>query len=147
MGGCVSSASAAARYLQSGVCVIPVPAGEKNPNRSGWESLRIRAEDIPKYWSNGQNIGIHTGEPSGWLVDVDLDTQEARKIAGRFLPATLTSGRDSSPDSHWWYYAQGAEYQTFTDLPPDPAQRLEQVVVGLDPAVVERFNHADDAVA
>lgn len=121
----MSSSSAAARYLKSGVCVIPVPAGEKNPNRSGWENLRIGAEDIPRYWSNGQNIGIHTGEPSGWLVDVDLDTPEARKIAGRFLPATLTSGRDSSPDSHWWYYAEGAEYRTFTELPPDSKPILE----------------------
>lgn len=121
----MSSASAAARYVKGGVCVIPVPAGEKNPNRSGWESLRITAEDIPSYWSNGQNIGIHTGEPSGWLVDVDLDTPEARKIAGRFLPVTLTSGRDSSPDSHWWYYAKGAEYQTFTELPPDSKPVLE----------------------
>ena len=42
----MSSSSAAARYVKSGVCVIPVPAGEKNPNRSGWENLRITAEDI-----------------------------------------------------------------------------------------------------
>lgn len=121
----MSSASAAARYVKSGVCVIPVPSGEKNPNRSGWEALRLTEESIPSYFTNGQNIGIHTGEPSGWLVDVDLDTPEARKIAGRFLPATLTSGRASSPDSHWWYYAEGAEYRTFTDLPPESKPLLE----------------------
>lgn len=120
-----SSASAALRYAKSGVCVIPVPSGEKNPGRSGWEALRLTEESIPSYFTNGQNIGIHTGEPSGWLVDVDLDTPEARKIAGRFLPATLTSGRASSPDSHWWYYAEGAEYRTFTDLPPNSKPLLE----------------------
>jgi hypothetical protein len=121
----VSSASAALRYVQRGVCVIPVPSGEKSPGRRGWEDLRITAEDIPSYFTNGQNVGVHTGEPSGWLVDVDLDTPEARKIAGRFLPATLTSGRPSSPDSHWWYYAENAEYRTFSDLAPNGEVLLE----------------------
>lgn len=121
----MSSASAALRYVHRGVCVIPVPSGEKNPGRSGWETLRITEEDVPRYFTNGQNVGIHVGEPSGWLVDIDLDTPEARKIASRFLQATLTSGRSSSPDSHWWYYAEGAEYRTFTDLPPNGGTLLE----------------------
>lgn len=102
-----------------------MPSREKNPGRSGWENLRITEEEVPRYFTNGQNVGIHVGEPSGWLVDVDLDTPEARRIAGRFLPATLTSGRLSSPDSHWWYYAKGAEYRTFTDLAPNGSTLLE----------------------
>lgn len=121
----MSSASAALRYVQGGVCVIPVPPREKSPGRRGWEDLRITAEDIPSYFTNGQNVGVHTGEPSGWFVDVDLDTPEARKIAGRFLPTTLTSGRPSSPDSHWWYYAENAEYRTFSDLAPNGEVLLE----------------------
>jgi len=71
------------------VAVIPVPADEKNPGRFGWEALRITEEEIPNYWTNGQNIGVLVGEPSGWRVDVDLDADEAVKIAGRFLPPTL----------------------------------------------------------
>jgi hypothetical protein len=81
---------AAAGYMRSGAAVIPIPAGSKNPGFGGWESLRISAADIPNYWTNGQGIGLLTGEPSGWLVDVDLDVAEAAKIAGRFLPQTLT---------------------------------------------------------
>ena len=77
---------AAAGYMRSGAAVIPIPAGSKNPGRDDWQSLRITAEDIPNYWTNGQGIGLLTGEPSGWLVDVDLDFAEAVKIAGRFLP-------------------------------------------------------------
>jgi hypothetical protein len=87
------------------VAVIPVPADEKNPGRFGWEALRITEEEIPSYWTNGQNIGVLVGEPSGWRVDVDLDADEAVTIAGRFLPPTLTSGRMSRPHSHWWYIA------------------------------------------
>ena len=100
---------AAAALIRRGVAVIPVPAGEKNPGRPGWEALRITEEQIPTYWTNGQNIGLLCGKPSGDRVDVDLDPDEAVKIAGRFLPPTLTGGRKSRPHSHWWYVSFGIE--------------------------------------
>src|SRR5215210_3195993 len=111
-----TTADAAARYIRRGYTVVPVPPGSKNPGRPGWERLRITEEDVPCYFADGENIGIHVGEPSGWRVDVDLDTPEARKVAGRFLEPTLTSGRASAPDSHWWYVSPGAEHRPFTDL-------------------------------
>src|SRR5829696_8773530 len=107
---------AAAALIRRGVAVIPVPAGEKNPGRAGWESLRITEEEIPDYWTNGQNVGLLCGEPSGWRVDVDLDAEESAKIAGRFLPPTLTSGHGQRPHSHWWYVAPGAESSDWKDL-------------------------------
>lgn len=79
---------AARRYIGRGWSPIPVPPNSKNPSRLGWESERWSVEDVPDAWNNGQNIGLLTGEPSGWLVDVDLDCPEAAKIAGRFLPTT-----------------------------------------------------------
>jgi hypothetical protein len=100
---------AAAVLIRRGAAPIPVPAGEKNPGRPGWEALRITEEEIPNYWTNGQNVGLLCGEPSGDRVDVDLDPDEAVKIAGRFLPPTLTSGRESRPHSHWWYVSPAAE--------------------------------------
>jgi hypothetical protein len=106
---------AAAALIRRGVSVIPVPAGEKNPGRPGWEALRITEEEIPKYWTNGQNVGVLCGEPSGGRVDVDLDSAEAVKIAFWFLPATLTSGRKSRPHSHCWYVAPGAESADWKD--------------------------------
>ena len=93
------------------MAVIPVPADKKNPGRFGWEALRITEEEIPNYWTNGQNIGVLVGEPSSWRVDVDLDADEAVAIAGRFLPPTLTSGRMSRPHSHWWYIASAAPFK------------------------------------
>ncbi len=100
---------AAAALIRRGVAVIPVPAGEKNPGRPGWEALRITEQEISDYWTNGQNVGLLCGEPSGGRVDVDLDSEEAMAITGRFLPPTLTSGRKSRPHSHWWYISPGAE--------------------------------------
>jgi hypothetical protein len=106
---------AAATLIRRGAAVIPVPDGEKNPGRPGWEALRITEEEIPDNWTNGQNVGVLCGEPSGWRVDVDLDSDEAVKIAFRFLPTTLTSGRKSRPHSHCWYVAPGAESADWKD--------------------------------
>src|SRR5918994_3894781 len=100
---------AAAALIRRGVAPIPVPADEKNPARPGWGTLRITEKEIPNYWTNGQNVGLLCGEPSGNRVDVDLDSEEAVKIAGRFLPPTLTSGRERRPHSHWWYESPAVE--------------------------------------
>lgn len=107
---------AAKSYLKRGAAVIPVPKNEKNPSRDGWQDLRITADEVPAYWTNGQNIGLLTGEPSGWMVDVDLDSEEAVKLSGRFLPPTLTSGRRKRPHSHWWVRCAGAESRDFKDV-------------------------------
>jgi hypothetical protein len=100
---------AAAALIRRGVAVIPVPAGSKKPILEGWEALEISEEEIPGYWNNGQNLGVLCGKPSDWRVNVDMDVDEAVKIAFRFLPPTLTSGRIKRPHSHCWYFARGAQ--------------------------------------
>src|SRR5215203_1409 len=96
---------AAERYLREGIQVIPVPAGEKNPNRRNWQSERWTVEDVPRLWDNGQGVGILWGEPSGGYVDVDLDWPESRVAARHILPPTKTFGRAGSPESHRVYRA------------------------------------------
>jgi hypothetical protein len=54
----------ARRYLEDGYVPIPVPPGSKHPNRPGWQDERYTLEDIPRCWSNGQNVGLLTGAPS-----------------------------------------------------------------------------------
>jgi putative DNA primase/helicase len=107
---------AAAKYISHGMEIIPVPARSKNPRRVGWENERHTLEDVPSLWDNGQNVGVLTGEPSGWMVCVDLDVPEAVEVAGRFLTPTLTSSRHSRPHSHWWYVSPAAETQRFKDV-------------------------------
>jgi len=77
----------------------------------------MSASDVPRYFNNGQNIGIINGKASGWLVTADLDRPEAVTLAGRFLEPTLTGGRESVPDGHWWYIAPGLEHREFEGLP------------------------------
>ena len=129
----------ARHYIGLGYSPIPVPSGEKNPGRPGWESLRI-TEDVPSYWTDGQNVGLLCGEPSGWCVDVDLDTDEAVKVAFRFLPPTLTGGRESRPHSHCWYVAPGAESVDWKDV--DGKKLVELRSTGRQ-TLVEPSTHPD----
>ena len=112
----MSTREYAKNYLDKNLAVIPIPAGKKGPVLRDWQNLRIQPEDIPQYFNgHPQNIGILLGEPSGGLIDVDLDVPEAATIAGRFLPPTLTSGRESAPCTHWWYRVPGAETVKWKD--------------------------------
>jgi hypothetical protein len=94
----------AEQYLSRGWSPIPLEPGQKRPSLSGWQHLRLGMDDLAVHFSGSQNIGLLLGDPSGGLVDVDLDSPRARELAPEFLPATgLISGRRSSPRSHWWF--------------------------------------------
>jgi hypothetical protein len=113
----VRALRAAERYVARGFAVVPVPSRKKGPVLEGWEGLRLGADELHEHFNgNPQNIGLVLGAPSGGLVDVDLDAEETIRIAGRFMPPTVTSGRQSSPHSHWWYVAPGAESVRYKDL-------------------------------
>jgi len=100
-----SARQAAQRYLQRGWSVIPVPHHSKNPGFKRWEQLRLTSDQLDQHF-NGQpqNVSVLLGEPSGWLIDVDLDHPRAVELAAQFLPPTsLVFGRPSKPRSHWLY--------------------------------------------
>lgn len=96
---------AAESYLRRGWAPIPVPSREKGPTLKGWPDLRLTKDDIPLHFNGvSQNIGVLLGEPSGGLIDVDLDSPEALILATQFLPPTdCRFGRASTPESHWLY--------------------------------------------
>ncbi len=95
---------AAKWYLGRGFRPIPIPAGEKAPRIRGWTKLRLGKADLQQHFNGLGNIGLLMGEPSGWLVDIDLDCPEAIELAPQYLPPTpAKSGRASALNSHWWY--------------------------------------------
>ncbi len=107
-------------YRARGFAPIPVPAGTKVPVLKGWQTLRLSEADLPRHFHGTGNIGLLLGEPSGWLVDVDLDCEEAVALAPEYLPSTgAKSGRPGKPLSHWWYTCVGA----VTRKHQDPATR------------------------
>ena len=106
--------SRAADYIKRSWQVVPVLKGAKRPVLDAWQNLRLTLEDLPRYFNEGQNVGVMLGEPSGWLVDVDLDRPEALRIAPFFLPSThAIFGRASKPKSHWLYRCEGAKTTRF----------------------------------
>lgn len=106
-------------YLERGWSVVPAPPRSKNPGDAvgkGWQKLRLAKDELPKFFSNGNNIGLLLGEPSSWLCDIDLDCQEAVALAPEFLPQTnRKSSRGSTPFSHWWYYSKDTVTKKFED--------------------------------
>ncbi len=114
--GSANLLDAARWYLARGYAPIPVPAGTKVPVHKGWTDLRLAESDLPQHFNGTGNIGVLLGEPSGWLVDVDLDCEEAVALAPAFLPPTgAKSGRPGKPSSHWWYICEGAKTRKHQD--------------------------------
>jgi len=101
-------------YLSRGWNVVPIPKGSKAPIIPRWQDLRLTAEDLPRYFYDGQNVGVLLGEPSGNLTDVDLDCMEALQVAPAFLPPSgAVFGRPSKPRSHWLYRCPNAKTARF----------------------------------
>jgi hypothetical protein len=97
----------ARRYLAEGRRVVPLrfktpwDAIQGRP-RDDWPSLQLTADDLEREFAGAvTGVGVVLGEPSGNLVDADLDCPEALAAADRFLPATrCVFGRPSAPRSH-----------------------------------------------
>lgn len=92
-------------YALRGWAVIPVPHASKNPGRSGWQRLRLSVGELAEHFNGAPgNIGVLLGEPSQWLVDVDVDHARGVARADEFLPATAAVfGRSGKPRSHRLY--------------------------------------------
>ena len=103
-------------YRQLGWATIRVNACSKQPIGK-WQDRT----DEPDQFRPGDNVGVRLGGPSGGLVDVDLDCQEAVHLAPHFLPPTATFGRASKPRSHWLYICSGI---TKTEKPARTAVEL-----------------------
>ncbi len=106
-----------ARELQArGIFSIAIKPGFKKSVEVGWQKQRLNGDALESAFAGPGNIGVLLGEPSGWLVDVDLDCDEAVALAAQFLPATkVRSGHAARPDSHWWYVAKGAKTKQMRD--------------------------------
>jgi replicative DNA helicase len=96
----------ALRVKRRGWQPLYVPLASKNPGREGWQRERLTENQIPGIFSQGGNLSIITGDPSGGLTDIDLDVPETLACADDYLPPTgMIHGRPSKPNSHWWYVA------------------------------------------
>jgi len=100
----------ALRYHARGWSPVPVMPRGKKPVGNRWQTQRLGTDDILGAFRADNNIGILLGEASGWLVDVDLDSDQAIELAPRCLPPTKARfGKSSTPEAHWLYVAEGSE--------------------------------------
>jgi hypothetical protein len=95
-------------YIDRGFSPIPVEPNSKFSKINGWQNLRIDVMNIIGNFTDAdQNIGVVLRKPSDDLVDIDLDCEEALRLAPYLLPPTnMIFGRDSKPRSHWIYKAE-----------------------------------------
>jgi len=110
----------ARKYIRRHWKVVPIRPKEKVPRRKDWPNERIKKTEIPNHFSEGDNIGILLGEPSHWIVDVDLDCNEAVELAPSFLPETgRVYGRETRQASHYLYQSKDTKPMIFND--PEPS--------------------------
>jgi hypothetical protein len=122
--GTEATLEAAISYFRRGWSVVPVPHREKKPVTAGWPQIRLTEADLPRHFGSvQQNIGILLGEPSGGLVDVDLDSTEALALAPALLPGTdCIFGRERKPRSHYLYTVSPILKTAKFQLPAEPHQ-------------------------
>lgn len=100
-------------YLARGWYCVPIRNG-KRPKGTAWRQLRLAGKELTRAFAGARGLGILLGEASGWLVDVDLDCDEAVALADSFLPPTgLELGRGRRPRSHRLYRSPGCPHRSF----------------------------------
>ncbi len=106
---------AATDYLQRGWQPLPVPHRSKNPNFANWQNFTLSENDLPNHFNGKpQNIGVLLGSKSHGLIDIDLDSPEAVKIADFFLPVTeAVFGRENKSRSHRLYISDFSKIEKF----------------------------------
>lgn len=107
-----TTTSAALEALARGYQPIPLLTKGKRPTLPGWSRMRWDPADpgflrrnFEAYTLDGMtNLGLLLGEPSGGLVDVDIDHPKASRLMTMLLPHTaMKTGRGGRRSSHWWY--------------------------------------------
>jgi putative DNA primase/helicase len=102
-------------YGEFGWKTVKVNRELKKPVYDGWQLKTIPYEEMREHVINGGNVGIQAGEVSDWICAGDLDSEEAVRLAPKFLPETLKSGKQGIP-THWIYRSPGAGYRQFRDV-------------------------------
>lgn len=104
-----STASALEAFAR-GFVPIPIRDGGKKPwgpswTHTRWESAdEVRATFEERAAAGATGVGLLLGEPSGGLVDVDLDHPKALRLRDHLLPpSSMNTGRVGRARSHRWY--------------------------------------------
>ena len=105
-----TSSDVAATAISKGYQPIPITDGGKRPFGASWQHMRWDSAEQARAsfdsWreSGASGVGLLLGEPSGNLVDIDLDHPKTLRLRDHFLPPSpMQTGRAGRPRSHRWY--------------------------------------------
>ena len=96
---------AAQRYWDNGLTAIPRHLGKNGYTPVSWKGgKQVNRDEALSHFDDNMNIELLCGPQSGGLVDVDLDSDIACRLAPAFLPQTdCVFGRAKRPSSHRLY--------------------------------------------
>lgn len=126
------STRAAVEAFQRGYQAVPIRDGGKRPYGAAWTHTRWDSEEQVRSafdaWNTegASGIGLLLGQPSGGLIDVDLDHARALRLRDYFLPPTpMRTGRAGRPRSHCWYVVEDELPSTRRYKMPDGSVSVE----------------------
>jgi putative DNA primase/helicase len=103
-------------YDNEGIKLVRLSNRTKKPVDEEWQRRTVPLEDLEDWVRNGGDVGWQCGEASGWISAVDLDCEEARRLAPKFLPETLRGAKGQETPSQYFYRSPGLGYQKFSEL-------------------------------
>lgn len=119
---------AAIHAFEQGWAPIPISKTSKRPTHSDWTNTRYKSRRELESAFKDANLGVLLGDPSGGLIDIDLDSRHAQSLADGFLPATrMMHGRESSPRSHYWYQVTDWEVRLHKFADPTDGEAMVEM--------------------
>jgi putative DNA primase/helicase len=103
-------------YDNEGIKLVRLSHRTKKPVDDEWQQRPLAVEDAKEWIRRGGDIGWQCGEVSGWMSAVDLDCEEARKLAPKFLPETLQGAKGKEAPSQYFYRSTHLGYKKFSEL-------------------------------
>jgi putative DNA primase/helicase len=103
-------------YDNEGIKLVRLSHRTKKPVDEEWQRRTISLEDVKEWVQNGGDVGWQCGEASGWISAVDLDCEEAQKLAPKFLPETLRGAKGQEAPSQYFYRSPDLGYKKFSEL-------------------------------
>lgn len=113
----------ALEYRRRGWMPIPLGYRQKGIKTHGWQNLRLTEDELPQHFRGRCNVGVLLGEPSGWLIDVDLDhpvtthnwLPEYLPATGRIFGRSLEAAKPLVVSCHLAYRDQAIQGKTRGD--------------------------------
>jgi P4 family phage/plasmid primase-like protien len=103
-------------YDNEGIKLVRLSHSTKRPVDTEWQQRSLTVEDAEEWVRNGGDVGWQCGEVSGWMSAVDLDCEEARRLASKFLPETLRGAKGKEAPSQYFYRSAELGYKKFSEL-------------------------------